>query len=56
MIAKVVSERLGHATISITLNTYSHVPPNLQRKAAAKLGALLYSRPDPEPEVFKQAN
>lgn len=26
---KVVSERLGHADISITLNTYSHVLPNM---------------------------
>ena len=27
---KVVSERLGHATIAITLDTYSHVLPNMQ--------------------------
>lgn len=27
---KVVSERLGHADVSITLNTYSHVLPNMQ--------------------------
>ncbi len=40
---KVVSERLGHATIVITLNTYSHVLPNMQQEAAAKLEALLYS-------------
>lgn len=42
---KVVSERLGHATIAITLDTYSHVLPNMQQEAAAKLEALLYSRP-----------
>ena len=34
---KVVSERLGHATVSITLDTYSHVLPDLQREAAAAM-------------------
>lgn len=31
---KVVSERLGHSTVSITLDTYSHVVPSLQQEAA----------------------
>ena len=31
---KVVQERLGHASIAITADTYSHVPPSLQRDAA----------------------
>ena len=31
---KVVQERLGHSTISITLDTYSHSIPSLQRDAA----------------------
>jgi integrase len=30
---KVVSERLGHATISITLDTYSHAIPAMQEAA-----------------------
>ena len=38
---KVVSERLGHATVGITLDTYSHVLPNLQEEAARKIDALL---------------
>jgi len=38
---KVVSERLGHATVSITLDTYSHVLPDLQREAAAAMDAIL---------------
>lgn len=38
---KVVSERLGHARIEITLNTYSHVLPTMQKRAAAKMDALL---------------
>jgi len=38
---KVVSERLGHATMSFTLDTYSHVMPGLQEDAAARVAALL---------------
>ena len=32
---KIVSERLGHANIQITLDTYSHVLPGIQEAAAA---------------------
>ncbi|WCK54760.1 site-specific integrase [Aneurinibacillus sp. Ricciae_BoGa-3] len=39
--AKVVSERLGHSTIGITLDTYSHVLPNMQKEAAQKFDFLL---------------
>ena len=38
---KVVSERLGHSSIAITLDLYSHVTPSLQAEAAEKLGAVL---------------
>jgi integrase len=31
---KIVQERLGHATTSITADIYSHVAPGLQRQAA----------------------
>jgi integrase len=41
---KVVSERLGHATIVLTLDTYSHVLPSMQQSATAKLENLLYSK------------
>jgi len=34
---KVVSERLGHSTVSITLDTYSHVLPGLQEEAAQRM-------------------
>ena len=34
---KVVSERLGHKDVHITLNTYSHVLPNMQEDAAKRL-------------------
>ncbi len=33
---KIVSERLGHSTVSITLDTYSHVTPGLQEAAALR--------------------
>ncbi len=38
---KVVSERLGHASITITLDTYSHVLPTMQPNAAKALGEML---------------
>lgn len=38
---KIVSERLGHANISITLDTYSHVLPDMQKEAVGQLEALM---------------
>jgi integrase len=38
---KVVQERLGHSSINITLDTYSHVVKGLQHEAAEKVAALL---------------
>jgi integrase len=38
---KVVSEMLGHTTIGITLDLYSHVLPDMQREAAAAMDELL---------------
>jgi integrase len=38
---KVVAEMLGHTTITITLDTYSHVLPEMQREATVKLDRLL---------------
>lgn len=39
--AKVVAERLGHSNIQLTLNTYSHLLPNMQAEAAEKFGEFL---------------
>jgi integrase len=39
---RVVMEILGHSQISLTMNTYSHVVPELQREAANRLDALLH--------------
>jgi integrase len=38
---KIVSERLGHANIAITLDTYSHVMPGLQEAAAKKFDTII---------------
>lgn len=38
---KVVAERLGHSRVNVTLNTYSHLLPTLQREAADVLDTLL---------------
>jgi integrase len=38
---KVVSERLGHSTIVLTLDTYSHVLPTMQQGATARLEKML---------------
>ena len=38
---KIVSERLGHATITLTLDTYSHVLPHMQKRATERLETLL---------------
>lgn len=36
---KIVSERLGHSTIGLTMDTYSHVIPGMQEDAARKIDA-----------------
>jgi integrase len=43
---KIVQERLGHSTIAVTLDTYSHVSPSMQRAAADKLDSIF---PAPAP-------
>ncbi len=40
---KVVSERLGHASVGITLDTYSHVLPTMQSEAVAAFDRLFAS-------------
>ena len=40
---RVVMETLGHSQISLTMNTYSHVIPQLQREAAEQMNSLLTS-------------
>lgn len=45
---KIVSERLGHASIQITLDTYSHIAPGLQEAAAKRFDELLNHIPQNE--------
>jgi hypothetical protein len=43
--AKIVSERLGHANIAITMDTYSHVLPGLDELAAGTVAQLILGKP-----------
>jgi len=39
--SKVVQDLLGHSTIAITLDTYSHVMPALAKEASSVMSSLL---------------
>jgi integrase len=45
---KIVQERLGHHSISVTIDTYSHLMPNMQADATAKLDATLRAAKNPK--------
>jgi Phage integrase family len=47
--AKVVSERLRHANIAITMDTYSHVLPGLDAQAADTVARLILGDGDQVP-------
>jgi hypothetical protein len=40
-ISQVISERLGHAGIAITMDLYAHLAPGLDEDAAAKVAGLI---------------
>lgn len=40
---KIVSEMLGHASIQLTLDTYSHVLPDMQQSAVDKMEGMLFA-------------
>ena len=44
---KIVQERLGHYSIAITMDIYSHLMPNMQADAAAKVDAALRAAKKP---------
>ena len=48
---KVLSEQLGHASATLTLDTYSHVLPHMQEEAATKVEALLRKAEEEETEI-----
>ena len=39
---KVVSKWLGHASVILTLDTYSHILPGMQEQATSKLEEMLF--------------
>ena len=56
--AKVISERLGHASVAFTLQTYGHVLPGMDRDAAATVADLILTstQKGPEPWSWPSAN
>jgi integrase len=38
---KIVQERFGHSSIAVTMDIYSHLMPNMQQEAAARVDAVL---------------
>lgn len=48
---KIVQERLGHSSIQITLDTYSHVAPGLQQAAANKFDDIVMAK---QKDIVKQ--
>jgi integrase len=45
---KIVQERLGHSSIEMTLDTYSHVAPGLQEAAAARFDEFIVPKQEDE--------
>jgi integrase len=40
---KIVSERLGHLSVILTIDIYSHIIPGLQELATKKLEVVLFN-------------
>lgn len=41
--SKIVQERLGRSSISLTMDTYSHVLPDIQKEAVEKIDDIFYA-------------
>ncbi len=41
---KTVADRLGHSSIAVTLDLYSHLIPALQPEVAEKFASLIFDR------------
>ncbi|HTE66081.1 MAG TPA: tyrosine-type recombinase/integrase [Candidatus Binatia bacterium] len=50
---KVISQRLGHATIVITMDAYSHVIPGLDEQAAETVARLILGDGDPTANLIR---
>jgi hypothetical protein len=46
--AKIVSQRLGHASVGFTLTVYSHAPPGYDREAVDVMATLILGGVDEE--------
>lgn len=53
---KIVQERLGHSTINLTLDAYSHIIPDNQRAAVKAISILQYNKPETDPERDKKGD
>jgi len=53
---KVVQELLGHSTVNLTLDVYSHILPNLQADAARKMECILTGDDAPDQETGERDN
>ena len=51
---KIVQERLGHSSIQVTLDTYSHVAPELQQSAAEYFDSILFINEESRKNVIEQ--
>ena len=49
--ARVVMELLGHSSYQLTMNTYSHVAPELNSEAAQSMAAALWDGEAPPPST-----
>lgn len=49
--ARVVMDILGHSSYQLTMNTYSHVAPELNTEAAALMAAALWGEPASSPQA-----
>jgi integrase len=52
---KVVTERLGHSSVKITLDTYTQVLPNMQAQASRRMDSMLYGAPVAGRAVVEEA-
>lgn len=46
---KLISARLGHSSVQITLDRYAHLFPSVEEALAEKLDALYHATPEPQP-------
>ncbi|WJQ79835.1 site-specific integrase [Brevibacillus brevis] len=53
---KIVAERLGHADTRITLDTYSHLLPSIQKETAKKFGKMLFGSSESKDEKIENVN